>query len=304
MAGVDREFTAVNRMSEVESEIGIAIPAFRNPERLRRCLKSIARIDPTWLALTTVVDDSGDGSVAASLKSEFRSVTWIVHEKNVGFIGAANRAVQECHADIVLLLNDDVEVLSDSRARILDIFSDESLFAVSLRSVNKDGETREGAKRMRWRGGIAKILHNPRDQAILINGVSETAYAVGGHAAYRRKAFLELGGFDDRYNPFYWEDVDLSYRAKTRGFGLAYLDESAILHDDIGAIKASNEAAVIRKTTWRNRLLFSECYARGIQRALLPLGIAWYTIYARITHDKALSSAISEFQMVRRHQIR
>lgn len=281
-------------MSAQIQSIGVAIPAYRNAERLRRCLNSIKSIDSSWLASTTVVDDSGDGSVAATLRAEFDLVSWIVHERNQGFVEAANRSVRSNSATFILLLNDDAEILIDPRSRARDLFLDPKLFAISLRSVNEHGETREGAKRLVWRAGIAKILHNPKDQVEITDGVSSTAYAVGGHAIFRRSTFEELGGFDSLFFPFYWEDVDLSFRARASKYEVVYLSESAILHSEHGAIKSSHESSEIRRATWRNRLLFSNRHAQGFQRILLPIGVLWHQIIATINADVALGAAITE----------
>ena len=40
----------------------------------------------------------------------------------------------------------------------------------------------------------------------------------GGAAAYRADAFVELGGFDERFFA-YWEDVDLALRFRLAGWG-------------------------------------------------------------------------------------
>lgn len=291
-------------MSEAEQSIGIAIPAYRNPDRLRRCLNSIARLDRTWLAKTTVVDDSGDRSVASALSDEFENVKWIIHEQNKGFAASANRAIQESQTAFVLLLNDDVELQQDPRQRAAGLFENSKLFAVSLRSVNERGKTREGAKRLAWRGGIAKILHNPQDQEKVADGVSNTAYAVGGHAIYRRSAFIDLGGFDSLFHPFYWEDVDLSCRAKDRGLTVLYFEESAVLHSEYGAIKSTHDTLSIRRAVWRNRLLFSYRYARKLQRCLFPIGVLWHDIVSRVKRDRALQNAIADFKILRNNIVR
>ena len=58
-----------------------------------------------------------------------------------------------------------------------------------------------------------------------------TLFASGGHSAYRRDRFLEMGGFDPLFAPFYWEDVDLCYRAWKRGWKILFEPRSAVLHD-------------------------------------------------------------------------
>ncbi|MBK6766091.1 MAG: glycosyltransferase [bacterium] len=296
---MDRSLTAAHPVNQ-EAAIGIAIPAYRNPERLRRCLSSIADVDSRWLSLTTVVDDSGDGAVAAVLRSEFPQVKWIINDTNEGFIPSANLAVRESAAPIVLLLNDDVELRCDPRGRATELFQDPKLFALSLRSVDAAGKTREGAKRRVWRAGIARVLHAQKDQRPARDGCVESDYAVGGHALFRRSQFLELGGFDSLFQPFYWEDVDLSARAVARGWRVLYLADSEVFHNDLGAIRSTQDAASIRRTVWRNRLAFSFRHARGVQKFLLPFAIVFQRVAAALRADYMLSAAISDFLRSRR----
>lgn len=280
--------------------IGVAIPAYRDPDRLRCCLNAIAAIDREWLSSVTVVDDSGDGAVAEALHDEFNQVNWIVEGTNRGFIPTANRAVRECNADIVLLLNDDVELRRDPRTRALELFNSTRLFALSLRSVTVTGQTREGAKRIVWRFGIARVLHNEKDQKPLSNDCSPTDYAVGGHALFRREVFLELGGFDSLFQPFYWEDADLSARAEARGLQVLYLADSEVFHNDIGAIKTTHAESSIRRTVLRNRLLYSYRHAFGAQRLLLPLAITYKRIVAAFRGDTTMAAAIQDYYTSRR----
>jgi len=280
----------------MENSISIAIPAYRNAARLERCLNSIKKVDSKWLALTVVTDDSGDGQVAAALREEFADVAWVVHEGNKGFARAANAAVLESKTDWVLLLNDDSELAEDPRQQLLPLLSLANLFAISLRSTNELGKTREGAKRFVWRIGIAKILHNERDQHLLIDGISDTAYAVGGHAVYNKRLFHSLGGFDAAFHPFYWEDVDICARARNIGFKTLYCQRASIVHREDGAIKSSNNIATIHYATWLNRLLFSQRHSAGVQRLLFPLGVLWNHMHAMMTKDEPRRRAINEFR--------
>jgi len=281
------------RKPVVAHSVGIAIPAYRDALRLARCLKSIEACDPHWLLNVVVTDDSGDSSVASELRSQFPTVTWILHERNEGFASAANHAVMGNSCDYVLLLNDDCEVMIDPRAVATPLFADPLVFAVGLQSVDESGLAREGAKRVVWRFGIAKVLHNARDQHAASNGVQRTDYAVGGHAIYRRAIFKELGGFDASFHPFYWEDVDLCQRALKSGCRVLFAQDSGIVHRNDGAIRSTHQRDEIRLATWRNRLRFSFRHARGIQRALLPLAVAWLRLQARLTHDTVLLEALS-----------
>lgn len=256
--------------------IGLAIPAYRNVSGLGRALAAVHAHAPSLLERAVVVDDSGDGRVAAALSSTYPGVSWRVHGANRGFGPSATEALLECPADVVVLLNDDVELLVDPTSVLTDEFVDPALFAITFRSVDAAGNFREGAKRLTWPMGLPRILHNERDQRRPRGGQRGSDYAVGGHAAFRREVVAELGGFDPLFEPFYWEDVDLSLRARARGRAVRYRPDVVVRHAGESAIRAHHEAGRIRCVTLRNRFLIARRHGAPALRPLRRLAEWWY----------------------------
>ncbi len=256
---------------------GISIPAYSNVESLRRCLQSAAEYAPG--IGTVVVDDGGSGKVFRALRAEFPQVRWIAHERNLGFAASANEAVAANPAEIVILLNDDVELLSNPIPALNVLFAQPDVFAVTFRSLNEKDEFREGAKRVAWRFGFPKVLHNERDQRPPLSGVHTSDYAVGGHAAFHRERFVELGGFDMLFAPFYWEDVDLSVRARRRGWKVFHEPSCVVRHAGPSSIRESQNTEYIREITFRNRILFAWRHATRLQRPMLVLNLFWQRLF-------------------------
>lgn len=68
---------------------------------------------------------------------------------------------------------------------------------------------------------------------------------------------LELGGFDALYEPFYWEDIDLSYMAWKRGWRVLIDTRSRVRHEhEGGTIATHHKWSEIEATEMRNRFLF------------------------------------------------
>jgi len=258
--------------------LGLAIPAYRNAPRLARALDSVARMSPALLERAVVVDDSGDGRVTAELQSRYPRVSWIINEPNRGFGASASRAVAACPADVVVLLNDDVELQSETGPALTALFTREDLFAVTFRSVDETGQFREGAKRLVWPLGMARIRHNERDQRPSEEGLLPSDYAVGGHAAFHRARFLELGGFDPAFEPFYWEDVDLSRRAIARGWRVVYEPSIRVRHARDGAIRSNHDARRIRLVTQVNRIRFARRHRPAWAAPWQKIALAWYAL--------------------------
>jgi len=75
--------------------------------------------------------------------------------------------------------------------------------------------------------------------------------------AFRREEFLALGGFDPLFSPFYWEDVDLSYRARKRGRRIGFVPGARADHDHGKTIGAKFSRERISRVYERNRLIFT-----------------------------------------------
>src|SRR5207245_2376333 len=69
----------------------------------------------------------------------------------------------------------------------------------------------EGGKTGRFEAGLLEIREVAADRA------HPTLYPVGCCFLCPRAAFLDLEGYDDAFAPFFWEDVDLGWRAWAPG---------------------------------------------------------------------------------------
>jgi GT2 family glycosyltransferase len=282
--------------------IGVSIPAYRNVEALGMCLESVMESAPRLRESIVVVDDSGEGSVARALRSSFPRVEWRVHRENRGFGPSANEAVLANPADLVILLNDDARLMADPCPVLLEAFRDQSLFSVSFRSLDGRGREREGCKRLVWRRGFPKVLHNPKDQLPPVRGIHDTAYAVGGHAAFDRSRFAELKGFDPLFEPFYWEDVDLGQRARIKDWRNIYLPACTVTHAGPGAIKSSTSIRGVRLITQRNRMLFAWRHMPAAQRLAYPLALL-YRLSTSAISDRVFLEAFRQARIRwREHQ--
>ncbi|MCX6724718.1 MAG: hypothetical protein NTV20_01290, partial [Candidatus Shapirobacteria bacterium] len=81
-------------------------------------------------------------------------------------------------------------------------------------------------------------------------------WASGGSGAFRKDIWSELGGLDEIFAPFYWEDTDLSYRAWKRGYQVLWEPKSIVHHQHEGTIGSSFSKKYIDFISQRNQLIF------------------------------------------------
>lgn len=136
---------------------------------------------------------------------------------NLGFALASNR--------LVLLLNNDVSPEKDVIEQLLPHFSEEEIFAVGCLEYEQDREGEKAGKNKLW---FSKGLfwHSKADNFI----TGETAWVSGGSGMFDQEKWLDLNGFDKRFHPAYWEDIDISFRARKWGWQVLFEEEAVVYH--------------------------------------------------------------------------
>ncbi len=165
-----------------------------------------------------VVDNASADDSVAFLAANFPQVRVVPLPRNLGFGGGSNTGFQNAKNDIVVLLNSDMEVEPDFLAPLLNGFSHPSVFAVSCQIFFRDpAKHREetGLTQGWWENGGLRVTHRADPQ---VDRAFPCFYPGGGSGAYDRAKFLELGGFDHLFRPFYVEDTDLGMMAWKRGW--------------------------------------------------------------------------------------
>lgn len=240
-------------------DFSIVIPSWNGRALLARHLPTVAAEAERFAAHLSpgqpgpeilVSDDGSSDRTPAWLDRHFPAVRCLPSAVNRGFGPAVNAAVAAARGEIIVLLNNDAELLPGALAPLPAAFADASVFGVALRADSPAGEFATGGKLGRFRRGFWEAWRNFEHPA------GESFALVGGFCAFRREVFLALGGFDPRFAPYYWEDLDLSYRARKRGLKIRYLPHPAARHQVSASIRHHRPAGARAAIIHRNRLLF------------------------------------------------
>jgi GT2 family glycosyltransferase len=192
-------------------------------------------------------DASTDGSqeyLKKIQKSKTPKLKVIFNKKNLGFAASSNLGVRAAKGEIVVLLNTDVLPQEGFLKPLEEDFQDPKVFAVSL------AETQWSWAKGKWVSGFVEHEPGPRTKKPHIS-----LWASGGSAAFRKSIWEKLGGFDEIFTPFYWEDIDLSYRAWKRGYKVLWEPKAVVHHHHQGTIKRFPKEYV-RYISERNQLIF------------------------------------------------
>lgn len=228
--------------------ISVIIPAYKKTDQLIQNLT----INIPFLkeCEIIVINDDPSTSIRDALKT-FNSIQLIENEKNLGFAGAVNVGMQAAQGDYFLLLNSDVALKDNSFLTALDYFKkNQQLFAVGFAQIEKHGEV-VGKNAIHWGQGL--FTHTKAEN--LSQGI--TGWAEGGSSLFDAKKVKELNYMDILFSPFYWEDVDLSYRAWKRGYQIIFAPEIQVEHHHESTISTFFKKNRIKKIAYRNQLLFT-----------------------------------------------
>ena len=150
-------------------------------------------------------------------------------------------------------MNSDVVLKNNSFINSLKYFNiDSKLFAIGFAQIEKDGK-KVGSNLGYFKNGLIhhsnKLITN--HQSLITN-----FWAEGGSSIFRKDIFAKLGMLDELFNPFYWEDIDLSYRALKSGYKVLFDPNVEVEHHHESTIGKYFDKKKILKTAFRNQIIF------------------------------------------------
>lgn len=201
--------------------LSVLINTRNRPDRLERCLEALAWQDDAPPCEVVVVDDGGDVDLGPLL-ARFEGRLELRRERieHGGRSAARNRALQLARGRRVLFLGDDVLAGPGLLARHA-AYDDPSIAVV-------------GAYPLAMRGGSPPFRRwaepNPQHE-ISDPGNAGAFYFATGNLSADRDTLLGLGGFDERFRCYGWEDIDLGLRFERGGGRIVFDAAAAAVHD-------------------------------------------------------------------------
>jgi GT2 family glycosyltransferase/phosphatidylglycerophosphate synthase len=263
---------------------------------LVECLPSIVRAAAKSrhdCRVTVIDNDSTDDSLAI-LAEQFPAIS-VRRMPNRGLC-SFNEALRDSTARVALLLNNDVKADEPALDPLIDallerrVNDEEPRFASAPRCFLFDHQTHEGFQTaVRWRFGLVQATALFPGAETIADRPGLTANA-GSVLAVDRVAFLELGGFDERYLPGRIEDLDLCYRAFQSGRVVAYVPQSVFFHRGGATFDAHYGRRGSERLALRNTLLFQWKNLRDRRSRITQ---AFWTLI-RLARDVAAASYVPE----------
>lgn len=266
----------------------VVIPNWNGARHLPVCLDSLRRQD--WGPFETIVVDNGSTDDSAAVLAAYPEVVVVALPVNLGFAGAVNRGVAAASADVVVLLNNDTEAdpgwlgalvaglaaapgagMATAKVRLFD-----------RRDVlHTTGDTVDRAGQAGNRG-VWEVDRGQYDGARWVFGAN------GAAAAYRRALFDDVGDFEAAFGS-YFEDVDLAWRARLRGWRCVFVPEAIVYHK----LSATGGGPLASRLVARNRAwTIVRCYPGrlALRNAHRIAGAELRTAWSALRHSRGAAA--------------
>jgi GT2 family glycosyltransferase len=228
------------------SDADVVIVNFRSAPLLGRTV-AIARDFAGDQARVILVDNSPGDGASDVVRAAAPDATVVTNAVNRGFATAVNQAVAAGEAEIVFLLNPDVQRVSGTFADVAEVFRDPRVGAVATRLVNPDGSDQPNCFRaprpfdlisedlaLGWRFPNWQRARRLRMREPAGRSAFPIDWGAGACLFLRRAALADVGPFDERFF-VYCEEMDWLIRAKRRGWRTLYLPTVAATHAGAGS---------------------------------------------------------------------
>jgi hypothetical protein len=147
-----------------------------------------------------IIIDNGSTDGTGGILEYWKDITGdrlvvIKNETNLGFSVACNQGAARADGDTLLFLNNDVVIKGDYLTPMEKALDHNPNSLVGPQLLNSDTG---------WN----------------VFGDTLISYLAGWCLAMTKKTFDDLGGFDERFSPAYYEDMDICYNAMQSGYEL------------------------------------------------------------------------------------
>jgi len=211
---------------------------------LQKFLGPVARYSASGDTAVYVADNGSTDGSADWVSKNFKDVTIIKFESNLGFAGGYNRAIKQINATYYVLLNSDVEVTEgwlNPLVNFMDQNPDVASCQPKIRSYyKKDHFEYAGAA-----GGYidkfgytfcrGRIFYKVEKDTGQYDDHTDVFWSSGACMMVRLAAWIKCGGLDEDFFA-HMEEIDMCWRFRLAGYRVSYVPESTVYHVGGGAL--------------------------------------------------------------------
>lgn len=208
----------------MKTRVSVVIPSYSRSDWLIELLTSLSYdLGDSSQYEVIVVDDgspNGDEKEARILKKKWSYSFQYFRQENKGPGAARNYGVQKSSGEYIVFLDDDTAVEPGWSQEIIQGYVSDEIAGIAGNTITY--QTNTIAERF--------LDHTKHLHAHQFNPDGTLAYICTANCSFRRSAFEEIGGFNEKLPLASGDDMDLGFRLRKKGYSFTYNHRAIVKH--------------------------------------------------------------------------
>jgi len=280
------------RLPEPLPRVTVIVPTRNARELVELCVRSVRRLTRYPRYEIHLVDNGSDEPAALfAFDALARAGAVVLHRdpRPFNFPALNNAAVARADADVLCLLNNDIEALHPEwLEEMVSVAMQPGVGAVGAKLLYPDGRIQHG--------GVVVGLHASADHAYAgapgeapghaqqLLARREVSAVTAACLVVRRALYLEVGGLDEEAFPVAFNDVDFCLKLRERGYRNVWTPHARLVHHESASrgrrlapahrARADRELAALRQR-WAGALLEDPYHSPNLSLSSNVPRLAW-----------------------------
>jgi GT2 family glycosyltransferase len=249
-----------------QPRVSIVVPAHNNWRYTHLCLRAVLE-HTVGHDYEVILADDGSTDETLTASSLLVNVAVERLDTRAGFVGNCNNGARRGRGHYLLFLNNDTIAQPGWLDALVDTAdADTDVGIVGPKLIYENGRLQDAGGIVLADGTTRNYGRNGYPSAPEFNRVRDVDYVSGCCLLVRRDLWNRVGGFDERYAPAYYEDVDLAFAARREGFRVVYQPHAVVVHFD-GASHGHDTTAGVKRFLEINAQKFLSKWPEAAERA-------------------------------------
>ncbi|MDP5053907.1 MAG: glycosyltransferase, partial [Congregibacter sp.] len=243
--------------------VSIVVPVYNDYRVTVNCLQSVHRFSKNHGYEVIVADDCST-DLTTTISDRMRGITVSRTPQNSRFLKNCNQAAKRARGQYVVFLNNDTAVTEGWLDALLAPFADPEVGVTGPKLLFADGSLQE-AGGIIWEDGSGWNFGRGDDpDRPAYSYRRDVDYVSGACLAIRSTLWKQLGGFDERFAPAYYEDADICFSARKAGYRVVYQPHSVVYHFE-GVRNGTDLTAGVNQHQVVNQSVFRDKWQSELQ---------------------------------------
>lgn len=249
--------------------VSIVIPVYNEYRMTMFCLRSLLETT-SGVEYEVILADDASSDLTSTIGERVSGIQIVRAEQNLGFVNNCRNGASHARGEFVLFLNNDTAFTEGWLSHLVAVLDKDPKAGIAGPMLLFGNGRLQEAGGIIWQDASGWNFGRADDPASPeYNYVKETDYVSGACLLIRHALWKELGGFDQRYVPAYYEDTDLCFAARAAGYKVIYQPASRIYHYE-GISNGTDLNSGVKKHQVENKQKFLDKWAATLQLENFP----------------------------------